>query len=252
MACKRREIEVVLTGIIAPRFTAAYDPLQLQFSTYASQDQLTLSSADHTLTIGDEIRLTGRNLPTGLDATTTYYVANHLLGTPTFEFQISTEKGGPITPLTSDGSGTLTAVGKTVLRLVDTPQPTTQSFKLTLSHEIKRVYAMRVVGMHQTLEDSAQTDSLLIVNDAALMLNTLRLRNAAGQVRSNESAYDGVLAVFQSKYSHSTIAAPAINTYHVFEGNPGRELLFDLHQQHRIDGPGSTVTLFLKLDVDSA
>ena len=63
-----------------------------------------LTSAGHTLTNGDQIRLTGADLPNGLNATTTYFV----VGVSGNNFQVSATLGGSAVTFSDDGSGTRT------------------------------------------------------------------------------------------------------------------------------------------------
>ena len=63
-----------------------------------------LTSAGHTLTNGDQIRLAGSDLPNGLNATTTYYV----IGVSGNNFQVSASLGGSAVTFSDDGSGTRT------------------------------------------------------------------------------------------------------------------------------------------------
>ena len=63
-----------------------------------------LTSTGHTLTNGDQIRLTGSDLPNGLNATTTYYV----IGVSGNNFQVSASLGGSAVTFSDDGSGTRT------------------------------------------------------------------------------------------------------------------------------------------------
>jgi len=63
-----------------------------------------LTSAGHTLTNGDQIRLAGSDLPNGLNATTTYYV----VGVSGNNFQVSASLGGAAVTFSDDGSGTRT------------------------------------------------------------------------------------------------------------------------------------------------
>ena len=61
-----------------------------------------LTTTGHTLTNGDQIRLTGSDLPNGLNATTTYYV----ISVSGNNFQVSTSSGGSAVTFSDDGSGT--------------------------------------------------------------------------------------------------------------------------------------------------
>ena len=63
-----------------------------------------LTSAGHTLTNGDQIRLTGADLPNGLNATTTYYV----ISVSGNNFQVSASLGGSAVTFSDDGSGSRT------------------------------------------------------------------------------------------------------------------------------------------------
>ena len=63
-----------------------------------------LTSAGHTLTNGDQIKLTGGDLPNGLNATTKYYV----IGASGNNFQVSTSSGGAAVTFSDDGSGSRT------------------------------------------------------------------------------------------------------------------------------------------------
>jgi hypothetical protein len=63
-----------------------------------------LTSAGHTLSNGDQIRLIGGDLPNGLNATTTYYV----IGVSGNNFQVSTSSGGAAVTFSDDGSGSRT------------------------------------------------------------------------------------------------------------------------------------------------
>ena len=63
-----------------------------------------LTTTGHTLTNGDQIRLTGSDLPNGLNATTTYYV----VGVSGNNFQVATSSGGSAVTFSDDGSGTRT------------------------------------------------------------------------------------------------------------------------------------------------
>jgi len=63
-----------------------------------------LTTTGHTLTNGDQIKLTGSDLPDGLSATTTYYV----VGVSGNNFQVSTSLGGSAVTFSDDGTGTRT------------------------------------------------------------------------------------------------------------------------------------------------
>ena len=63
-----------------------------------------LTSAGHTLTNGDQIKLTGSDLPNGLNATTKYYV----IGASGNNFQVSGTSGGSAVTFSDDGTGSRT------------------------------------------------------------------------------------------------------------------------------------------------
>ena len=63
-----------------------------------------LTSAGHTLSNGDQIRLIGSDLPNGLNATTTYFV----IGASGNNFQVATTSTGSAVTFSDDGSGSRT------------------------------------------------------------------------------------------------------------------------------------------------
>ena len=80
-----------------------------------------LTTTGHTLTNGDQITLTGSDLPNGLSATTTYYV----VGVSGNNFQVSTSLGGSAVTFSDDGSGTRTW---TVLNNIQIPSQNVVSY----------------------------------------------------------------------------------------------------------------------------
>ena len=81
----------------------------------------TLTTTGHTLTNGDQIRLTGSDLPNGLNATTTYYV----ISVSGNNFQVSTSSGGSAVTFSDDGTGSRTW---TALNNIQIPAQTVVSY----------------------------------------------------------------------------------------------------------------------------